>query len=371
MPLAKGAPDLSSLKKNETHKVHTKKETKPVTKKTTKTTSKSSKANDFAIGGTVNWSLLGVGGAGKKAAIRFSENHNIDIPITTIDTSGSEAAPKGVNVIRMENLNGSGKYRKENSKEITNAISKYVGENPFTDVTVIVHSLSGGSGSVIGPLLVGEILRANKVVIVIGIVDTDSDIDTVNAFNTLESFKNFAENRKSYLPIMMFDNDHGRRTVDNGIDRVLSHLVRLLNIPYDGLDMQDRIKFLKPNTFDGVTGGVKLINLSQLPDGDWEDIGLITPDSDYSKLDATLIISPIDGDNLKLKTKCKVTFRGYFEGDNDDDRLIASVGYNIPQSLIDKLNETLHSFRNMDDAAPTKIESEYEIGKTSSNGLVM
>lgn len=313
--------------------------------------------------------IIGAGGAGKVCAIRFAEQFPNALKISTIDTSGVPNDISGIEIFKVKDLNGSGKLRKNNIEPITNFVADYVARKPFEDITIIIMSLSGGSGSVVGPLLIDEILRQNKIAIVFGIIDTDSEIDTLNALNGLRTLDNISSNRKGYLPIILFSNKDGRSIVDKGIDKQLKHLVTMLTIPYIGLDTQDRIKFLNPHAFDSIEHGVKLLSVSSRPDGDWEtDLGLIIPDDNHEKIDAALIISHIDT-NLQLKKRCSVTYRGFYE--EEGINIVASIGYQIPESLIKELNANIHAFRSTNTKPKTKIEAEYEIGETKNNGLVL
>lgn len=374
-PLAGQAPSLSELAKRSKTDKQDKSlpgdtaTMKPVTNTVVPEAQESPTFFDHAPEGVVKWRLFGTGGAGKSAALHYSKSNRFNTEITTIDTSGVEEISQGVESIRIEGLNGSGKYRAKNIDPIMTFISDYVPQTRFADVNVIVHSFSGGSGSVIAPLLVDEILRQNKIAIVIGILDTDSEIDTVNALNTLRTLDNFVKQRGSYLPVMLFDNNFGRYVVDRGINMMIKHLSVIFDVPYIGLDLEDRIKFIRPDAFDGVKGGIKMLCLSQLPLGSWyEDIGLVIPTNQSERIDATIIISSTN-DNLQLTNLCKATFRGFYE--NEGVNTVGSVGYQIPVALIDKLNNSIHSHKNVQPKAATVIKSEHNTGEVSSNGMVL
>lgn len=325
---------------------------------------------DFNVDGIVDFKIFGCGGCGKTAVIRYSKSRCNDIiKITTIDTSGSAVDISNVESIKIKGLNGSGKYRSENIEPISNFIAEYTSQTVFKPVNVIVMAFSGGSGSTIGPLLVDEILRQGKIAVVFGIIDTDSEIDTTNALNCLRTIDNIATNRKGYIPTVLFDNNQGRAVVDRGIDVTLLNLTDILEAPYIGLDTQDRIKFLSPNTFKGVSGGVKLLCISKQPGGDWEpNLGFIIPDDNHEKIDATIIISHSEK-HIQLAKRCIVTFRGYY--DNEGDDVVASIGYQIPEHLITDLNANIHASKTTVEKKRTQILSEYDIGETSNNGMVL
>lgn len=365
------APDINELASRSKTTKTNKKESKPVVaKQAKKEVSAKPKSHDIAIDGVCDRELICCGGCGKSVGLRYSEVNKFNTPITTIDTSGVDGDHPNVDCIRIPGLNGSGKHRKENSKSITNFISNYVPQKTFQDVVIVVCSFSGGSGSVIGPLLAGEIMRQGKIAIVVGVIDTDSEVDTTNAFNTLRTLDNLTKKRNSYLPVILFDNSKGRHIVDRGIDTVMQRLSSILDEPYTGIDMKDRLKFLKPLHLDGVTGGVKMLNISTDPMGDWEQgMGMVTPPEEvFERMDAAILISSMD-EHPNLSTRCHLVYRGYYE--DEGTNLIASVGYQVPRQLIEMLNGHIHGFRSMAEVETTDINSEYDIGDEDGSGLIL
>jgi len=326
---------------------------------------------DLAINGIVEYSIIGCGGAGKVAAIRFAKTQTkVSKPpvITTIDTSGVSSKIEGVESLCIEGLQGSGKLRRENADAIKSFATDYVERNEFAPVNILVFSAAGGSGSVIGPVLLAEILRQGKIAIVITLVDIDSATDSVNSFNLLKTLDNISKSKGAYVPTVLFDNSNGRFKVDSGIDSTLANLAELLSQPLIGLDTQDRLRFLNPIEFDGVTAGIKLLNLSRTKDGGWEDNGQFDLPDTNDRIDAALIISQL-ADHLTLDKRCVVTFRGY--RDDDQSNLIASVGYPLPESVIKMLNATIHAHKSSTPTKETKVQAEYEIGKDSGGGLIL
>ena len=314
--------------------------------------------------------ILGTGGAGKVSVIRCSKMISPTYArLITIDTSGSDTPIENVTSLKIKNLNGSGKLRRENIEDITNFVNTFASkEDNFSDVNIIISSYSGGSGSTLCPLLIDEILRKGKIAIVIGIIDTDSEIDTINTFNTLRSIDNFVSQHKAYLPAIFFNNSFGRPVVDKGIDTVIKNLVKFLTSPYVGLDIQDRIKFLNPNAF-GVEYGIKLISISNDISKDWDtSLGMIIPQQECSKLDAVLTITKIDN-HISINTLCSVTFRGYYDDEGPD--FLISIGYQIPKELVTSLNNKIHEYKSVSGSKRTEFTSEYEIGETTHKGMIL
>lgn len=333
---------------------------------------------DYSVDGIVNFSVFGVGGAGKVAAINFAQTMNagkfINRPdIVTIDTSGLTTAIDGVEAHRISDLNGSGKLRKNAVEPITNFIADYSAKHEFNDVNIIIMSFSGGSGSVIGPFLVDEIARQKKIAIVLGIIDMSSEIDTINALNCLRTLNNICSSRQCYLPMILFDNKYGRIKVNNGIGVMMQNLYEFLSIPYIGLDKQDRIKFLNPQVFDTIETGIKLVSITRPTDaelqnnqvaGEWDmTCGLVTTTDNHDRLDGIMIISNQERD-LQLTKRCVVTYRGYFL--EQEPPLILAIGYQIPAQFIAELNSSIHASRSTVIKKNTIIDSEHDIGEESN-----
>lgn len=326
-------------------------------------------ALDLAPDGVAEFSTFGLGGCGKVATIRYAKSGKARGKITTIDTSGVQQKLSNVESLCIEGLRGSGKLRKENVEAIRNYTNDFVSNTQFSDVNLLVFSAAGGSGSVIGPVLLSEILRQGKIAIVITLVDQDSEVDCINSLNLLRTLDNIAKEKRAYIPTILFNNDAGRFTVDSGIDNSMLLITKLLSTPLIGLDTQDRLRFLNPLTFEGVTPGLKLLNLSTETTGDWIQNGQFTPNEDNSRIDAILIVSEQKAHFSPTK-RCIVTFRGYYP--EPDDVLIASIGYRIPADVVNMLNTTIHEHKSSVAVKDTVIKSEYDsIGTDSGGGLIL
>ena len=102
----------------------------------------------------------------------------------------------------LPNVSGSGKVRSENSEVIQRGIGELVKIHEGGDFNVVLFSASGGSGSVIGPLLAAELLGSDlpTVTLVLGTVESAQAVK--NTLNTLKSLDGLSRKRK--LPISMF-----------------------------------------------------------------------------------------------------------------------------------------------------------------------
>src|ERR1700690_3688627 len=125
--------------------------------------------------------LYGCGGLGSnivKDYIGRQPAPGFATPLTSfIDTSRSNLA--GIanqdDIFVLEGTDGSGKVRKENHAQISAAVKQILLKQAPEDFNIVIFSASGGSGSVIGPLLVSELLSRGHAVVVLTAGSSESD----------------------------------------------------------------------------------------------------------------------------------------------------------------------------------------------------
>ena len=132
-------------------------------------------------------SVFCAGGCGTNIGKQITD---LDIEVNYIDTSTSNL--KGVksdNIFVLENIDGAGKDRSktyEHFKDIAgDVVIKF---KPSPSLNVVVSSLSGGSGSIIAPLIAKELIRQGHNTIVIAI---DSKHSVKELDNTIKTFKTY------------------------------------------------------------------------------------------------------------------------------------------------------------------------------------
>lgn len=146
----------------------------------------------------------------------------------------------------LANLDGSGKKRDENHVEIANVIREILVKHKPLDFNVVVFSLSGGSGSVIGPLLVSEMLSRDIPVIAVCVGSDESVLTANNTLKSLKSLDAIAKRNNKALNFIYQHNERGipRGNVDNRIHGYLSGFRFLVSGKNAELDSQDLINWL-------------------------------------------------------------------------------------------------------------------------------
>jgi len=189
--------------------------------------------------------IYGTGGTGINIAGHFdgttAEPNCAQIETCYIDTSRSNLKEHygEDNIFLLEDVDGSGKIRKENHREISNSIKQMVLEFKPEDLNVVVFSASGGSGSVIGPLIIAELLEKKETVIALVVGSDESIITTNNTLNTFKSLEAIA--KKQQAPVTMFyEQNRGKRgDVDDRMRLAISALTILGSGKNEELDSKD------------------------------------------------------------------------------------------------------------------------------------
>lgn len=211
----------------------------------------------------VSITLVGAGGAGANLVRPFVNDHRIN-KLYRFDTSLTNVkGDEKVNI--LTNGSGSGSNRAENAADIQREIDKlsdkHLGVN---DVAIVVFSLGGGSGSVVGPLLLREYCRKGVRPIAVLIADTTSAVSAKNTLNTLKTITAIANNNGLYIPVLLFTNDNVNRrgAVDELVLTHVSTLIALLTSPTYEVDRNDRLNWINSSKVSNASSGVKIIKLS-------------------------------------------------------------------------------------------------------------
>lgn len=190
---------------------------------------------------------------------RVSPNPSIaDMEIAYIDTSRSNL--KHLNVAEEHTylfpaIDGSGGIRKENAKEISVKVAEILEQFEPLDISLVVHSGSGGTGSVVGPSIVSSLLDAKKPVAVLMVGDASTRLDANNTMNTLKTYDAIAKMRG--LPVVLHFQMNSFETPREHVDKEVKGAAVSLAILWSGnnreLDSKDLFNILNfhiPTTFE-------------------------------------------------------------------------------------------------------------------------
>lgn len=173
-----------------------------------------------------------------------------------IDTSRSNLSYKSIQpdcIYLFESVDGSGKKRRENAELIsknTRAILQCFKPSAFN---IVIHTASGGSGSVIGPALVSELKARGERVIVIVIGSTDTRIEIENTIKTRKSYEAIAQLRQSPVIVHYAENSRlkSRFIVNKEVKYAVSLLLGLFSGQNEELDSADLTSWMEFLPFTG------------------------------------------------------------------------------------------------------------------------
>lgn len=208
-----------------------------------------------------NIRLYACGGAGTNIGIRLARLQNgqrevgfgsMDVAI--IDTSKSNLRD-GIpvkDVYLIDGLDGSGKIRADNYQEISSRVRDILQQYKPGDLNIVISSAAGGSGSVIAPSLVSELLQREVPTIVVTIGSADTRIDADNTLKTLKSYEAVAKLRNAPVVMAYFQNSthNPRAAVDKDIEGMVISLLALFSRENAELDSRDLFNWLR---FDRAT----------------------------------------------------------------------------------------------------------------------
>lgn len=143
--------------------------------------------------------------------------------------------------VRDGNKEGSGKKRNENSTMFARNTRSILQKFEPSDFNVVVFSASGGTGSVIGPLIVNELLNRRETVVCVIVGSDESMVAAENTMGTLKTLENFAA--KQEAPVIAYY-EHNRRDikrsqVDYQCRELIGYLSVLASRQNAELDMRD------------------------------------------------------------------------------------------------------------------------------------
>ncbi len=214
--------------------------------------------------------VYGCGGAGINIGSSFPELKSegfADVKVAYVDTSRSNLIAKNIaedSLFLFEGIDGSGKVRAQNYEDISKNTLAILQRFKPTDLNVVVHSASGGSGSVIGPSLVSELKNKGENVVVILVGSTDTRIEIENTIKTLKSYEAIAAKRGS--PVVVHYLENSSTTSRQQVNRAASYAVSMLAVLYSGLneelDSADLKNWLEYLRFTGGQPQLSSLNFS-------------------------------------------------------------------------------------------------------------
>lgn len=149
---------------------------------------------------------------------------------------------------------GAGQDRRRTAKYVMPHIQPILEQVGQADFYVLLFSASGGSGSVIGPLLARELLRQDQSFIAITLGEDTTTKYLQNSIDTLKSLENISLSANKPIVMSYFQNRPGvpQRVIDEEVQEVVdavSALVCQHNADLDESDIHNLLNFNNVTSF--------------------------------------------------------------------------------------------------------------------------
>jgi hypothetical protein len=151
-----------------------------------------------------------------------------------------------MNKYLIPGLDGSGKDRRFTHEQALAHINPILTKHQPKDFNIVIFSLAGGSGSVLGPLLVRELLARDENVFVFCVGNLDSGIEADNSLKTVATLQGISQSLKVPVVARFYMNDatYTRTQVDNQLEHDVRALALFLSGINEELDNEDIHNYL-------------------------------------------------------------------------------------------------------------------------------
>lgn len=216
--------------------------------------------------------IYALGGAGSNIAHFFEQDLDKGIhSMTYVDTS--RANLKKFNIPNEEiyifknehgqELDGAGKKRDEHAPLIQAQTPDVLNKHAPAKFNIVVFSLSGGSGSVAGPVLVANLLKRGERVICCVVSSFDDETQVKNTAKTFRGLAMASEGLK--VPVILSYHPNGEDRAEDDINDDIREVITQLSVLFSGendrLDSTDLNNFLKYDRIIGIEPGLTELSI--------------------------------------------------------------------------------------------------------------
>lgn len=305
-----------------------------------------------------NIKIFASGGCGVNIAKQITD---LDIEVNYIDTSTSNL--KGVksdNIFVLENIDGAGKDRSktyEHFKDIAgDVVIKF---KPSPSLNVVVSSLSGGSGSIIAPLIAKELIRQGHNTIVIAIDSKHSVKELDNTIKTFKTYQSISASVKKAISLFYIENVN-RKDSDNRAIWFINLLSLLVNKQHtEEFDTTDLTNFIN---FDRVTENGPTVSILEVNENE-----TINPEKNTTIV-STILLTTDKHSNIKpvvpeYLSTCVVTDPQYNNEDIRVDNILGKLSI-----IVDDMEREL---KELQDNKKINKFKELEVQGSNSDDIVL
>lgn len=182
------------------------------------------------------------------SALNTSGLHAIELD-TYIDTSDANMHELSrENVYRLDGIDGGGKDREKVKAAVIPVLPEILMEHKPGDLNIVLFGLSGGTGSAVGPFVLGHLLKNGHAAMGIVLADHTSSKSTANAISSLTDLESISQQLDKAVVLHYYKNDPTKSLLDNDalskfVMSTLSILGSGLNLRLDSADINNFIQY--------------------------------------------------------------------------------------------------------------------------------
>lgn len=190
-----------------------------------------------------------------------------DVNACFIDTSLSNIRDKvgkdikDEDIFILDDVDGSGKLRSSNAGKIQENIKSIIHKYPPEDVNIVLFSLSGGSGSTTGTLIMKELLEKEQTVVAVVVGSEESKITIENTVKSLQSLDHVSRMVHKPVVVAWYHNCNAtpRTANDQAITQLINALTILCSKANNELDTADVANFINHQKVTSVQEGISFL----------------------------------------------------------------------------------------------------------------
>ena len=189
--------------------------------------------------------IVGLGGfGGKRVADLYEHRKNMgNVEFLVIDGSDSDIRDRDFpkeNIWLVPGTDGAGKIRGAQAPVYEEFINQNYSRLPEADLYILVYTVSGGTGSVMGPRLARNLTENDQNVINAVMCTSGSHVDSKNTMNTMRGLGNHVKKLQKPIFLSFFDQeDHTLEQADLAVCDMVMELNQISSFENSGLDTSD------------------------------------------------------------------------------------------------------------------------------------
>lgn len=184
------------------------------------------------------------------ASLSYKSEIMADIDIALIDTSKANLMQPNIDSYDkylIEGLDGSGKVRALNAEPIKAALPEILHLHKPQELNIVLSSASGGSGSVIAPLLAGKLLERDQTTLALAVGGTADLTEIRNTLRTIQSYEGQVKKNNAPLALLYLQNSvtQSEAKVDETVVTTINYLAVLFSRRNHRMDTKDLKHWLR------------------------------------------------------------------------------------------------------------------------------